>query len=205
MAQRGGIHPACSICQDNVGVSYYDQKLYAPARAKYELALALRPDRLRVHGNLGLVLYEMGDVDGALRHIRIALDDSPNDPKILTNMAHVLLTPEAPRRGDGVSRARIRNRADVRPRPRQPRARALGDRTPERALAHLTRALELKPDESTVHIGLARVHLALGDYEAARAKMLSGHARPGGRQGARARPRLGLVRRRAPVAPAGSR
>src|SRR6185369_15296911 len=70
--------PECSICQNNVGIFYYDEKLYAPARAKFELALALRPDRLRVHGNLGLVLLEMGDVDGALRHIRIALDDSPN-------------------------------------------------------------------------------------------------------------------------------
>ena len=38
---------------------------------------------------------------------------------------------------------------------------------PEEGLAYLTRALELKPDESMVHIGLARVHLALGDYEAA--------------------------------------
>ena len=40
--------------------SYYGRQLYAPAKAKYELALALRPDRLRVHGNLGLVLHEHG-------------------------------------------------------------------------------------------------------------------------------------------------
>ncbi len=39
--------PACSICQNNVGVFYYRQKLFAPAKAKYELALALRPDRLQ--------------------------------------------------------------------------------------------------------------------------------------------------------------
>jgi tetratricopeptide (TPR) repeat protein len=38
---------------------------------------------------------------------------------------------------------------------------------PAEGLAHLTRALELKPDESMVHVGLARIHLARGDYEAA--------------------------------------
>ena len=159
--------PACSICQDNVGVSYYDQKLYAPARAKFELALALRPDRLRVHGNLGLVLYEMGDVDGALRHIRIALDDSPNDPKILTNMAHVLVTQRRyAEAGAYLERAYAIAPTYVPGLVNLGLARLETGR-PEEGLAYLTRALELKPDESTVHIGLARVHLALGDYEAA--------------------------------------
>jgi Tfp pilus assembly protein PilF len=37
--------PGCSVCQNNVGVFYYDQKLYAQAWAKFELALAVRPDR----------------------------------------------------------------------------------------------------------------------------------------------------------------
>ena len=93
MALRGRIQPeTCSICQNNVGVFYYRQKLFAPAKAKYELALALRPDRVQVHGDLGLVMHGMGDVDGAMRHIRIALDASPRDPKNLTSMAYVLLT-----------------------------------------------------------------------------------------------------------------
>jgi len=38
---------------------------------------------------------------------------------------------------------------------------------PEEGLAYLTRALQLKPNEPMVHVGLARIHLARGDYEAA--------------------------------------
>ena len=159
--------PECSICQNNVGVLYYAQKLYAPAKAKYELALALRPDRLRVHGNLGLVLLEMGDVDGALRHIRIALDDSPKDPKNLTSMAYLLLTQKRHteaipylERAYAIAPTYVPGLVNL--------GLALSETgRPEEGLARLTRALELKPDESMVHIGLARVHLARGDYEAA--------------------------------------
>ena len=159
--------PECSICQNNVGVFYYRQKRYPPAKAKYELALALRPDRLRVHGNLGLVLHGMGDVDGALRHIRIALDDSPRDPKHLTSMAYVLLTQKRHaeampylERAYAIAPTYVPGLVNL--------GLALSETgRPEEGLAYLTRALELKPDESMVHIGLARVHLARGDYEAA--------------------------------------
>ena len=159
--------PECSICQNNVGVFYYRQRLYAPAKAKYDLALALRPDRLQVHGNLGLVLLEMGDVEGALRHIRIALDDSPKDPKNLTSMAYVLLTQKRHaeampylERAYAIAPTYVPGLVNL--------GLALSETGhPEEGLAHLTRALELKPDESMVHVGLARVHLARGDYEAA--------------------------------------
>jgi tetratricopeptide (TPR) repeat protein len=159
--------PECSICQHNVGVFYYQHKLYPLAKAKYELALALRPDRLRVHGNLGLVLHGMGDVDGALRHIRIALDDSPKDPKNLTSMAYVLLTQKRHaeampylERAYAIAPTYVPGLVNL--------GLALSETGhPAEGLAHLTRALELKPDESMVHVGLARVHLARGDYEAA--------------------------------------
>jgi tetratricopeptide (TPR) repeat protein len=159
--------PECSICQNNVGIFYYRQKLFAPAKAKYELALALRPDRVQVHGNLGLVLHAMGDVDGGLRQIRIALDASPKDPKNLTSMAYVLLTLKRP--GEAMS---YLERAYAIAPTYVPGLVNLGlalseTGRSEEGLTHLTRALELKPDESMVHIGLARVHLALGDYEAA--------------------------------------
>jgi tetratricopeptide (TPR) repeat protein len=120
-----------------------------------------------VHGNLGRVLHEMGDVDGALRHIRIALDDSPNDPKNLTHMAHVLLT----QKRHAEAMVYLERAYSIEP-THVPGLVTFGlalleTGRPEEGLAYLTRALELKPDESTVHIGLARVHLALGDYEAA--------------------------------------
>jgi len=159
--------PACSICQNNVGVLYYRQRLYAPAKEKYDLALALRPDRLRVHGNLGLVLHAMGDVDNAMRHIRIALDDSPKDPKNLTSMAYVLLTQKRLaeampylERAYAIAPTYVPGLVNY--------GLALSETGhPEEGLAHLNRALELKPDESMVHVGLARVHLARGNYEAA--------------------------------------
>ena len=127
----------------------------------------MRPDRLRVHGNLGLVLFEMGDVEGGLRHIRIALDDSPKDPKNLTSMAYVLLTQKRHaeampylERAYAIAPTYVPGLVNL--------GLALSETGhPAEGLAHLTRALELKPDESMVHVGLARVHLARGDYEAA--------------------------------------
>ena len=157
----------CSICQNNVGIFYYEQKLYAQAWAKFDLALALRPDRLRVHGNLGRVLHEMGDVDGALRHIRIALDDSPSDPKNLTNMAHVLLTQKRHAEAMVYLERAYSNAPTYVPGLVTFGVALMETGRPEEGLAYLTRALELKPGESTVHIGLARVHLARGDHEAA--------------------------------------
>jgi protein O-mannosyl-transferase len=159
--------PQCSMCQNNVGVFYYEQKLVALAKDKYELSLTLRPDRLHVHGNLGLALHAMGDGDGGLRHIRIALDAAPNNPKDLTNMGYVLLT----RQRHAEAMPYLERAYAIAP-TYVPVLVALGVALtetghPEQGLTYLTRALELKPDESMVHVRLARGHLARGDYEAA--------------------------------------
>ena len=120
-----------------------------------------------MHGNLGLVLHAVGDIDGATRHIRIALDDSPKDPKNLTSMAYVLLTQKRIaealpylERAYAIAPTYVPGLVNL--------GLALSETgRPDEGLAYLTRALELKPDESMVHVGLARVYLARGDYEAA--------------------------------------
>ena len=105
----------------------------------------LRPDRVQVHGNLGLVMHGMGDVDGAMRHIRIALDASPKDPKNLTSMAYVLLTlkrhSEAMpylERAYAIAPTYVPGLVNL------GLARSETGRSKE-GLAHLTRALELNP------------------------------------------------------------
>lgn len=158
------VDPSCSICQNNVGYFMYKEKLLPQAKERYELALSLRPDRLRVHGNLGLVLHSMGDVDGALRHIQISLDDSPRDTKNLTSMGYVLLTQR--RHAEALpylARAYAIDPNYV------PMLVNLGLGLSETGqtgagLAHLKRALALRPEESMVHLGLARIHLARGEY-----------------------------------------
>ena len=52
--------PACSICQANVGFALYRRHLLPLARERYELALALRPDRVKWHSGLGVVLRGHG-------------------------------------------------------------------------------------------------------------------------------------------------
>lgn len=160
--------PRCSICQNNLGVFFYRQMLFGLAKEKYELALALRPDRVRVHGNLGLVLQSMGDFDAAMHHIRIALARYPNDPDILTNAGLALL---GEKRHSGamlyLERANRINPDYV------PALISLGialveTGQPENGLAHLLRALKLRPEEPFLRFHLARAYLTLGEYEAAR-------------------------------------
>ena len=160
--------PGCSICQNNVGEVLHRQNLFALAKAQYELTLALRPDRVRVHGNLGLVLQSMGDTEASKHHFSIALARYPNEPDLLNNMGLALLNRK--RHSEAMAHLERANRVDPN---YVPALVNLGSalveaEQPEKALAHLLRALERRPGEPMVRLGLARAYLALGEYEAAR-------------------------------------
>src|SRR5262249_24466689 len=83
--------PSCSICQNNLGTTLTRRNLFSLARDRYERALALRPDRFNVHGNLGVVLHRMGDREAAMTHLYIALAHQPDSAAVLTTIAGVLL------------------------------------------------------------------------------------------------------------------
>jgi tetratricopeptide (TPR) repeat protein len=160
--------PGCSICQGALGLSFFRLKLFALAKEKYDLVLALRPDRLRMHSEIGLALQGMGDFEAAMSHHRIAVARYPNDPAVLSNMALALL--EQKRYSDAMPHLERANRIDPNYVPTLVNLGVglIGIGQPEKAVAYLSRALELTPEEPMVHFNLARAYLALGNYEAGR-------------------------------------
>jgi tetratricopeptide (TPR) repeat protein len=159
--------PRCSICQSNLGLALYRRNLFQLAREKYELALALRPDRLMWHNNLGLAFDGLGEFEQAMSHFRIALARYPKDPSIFNNMAFALLKRQ--RRAEAMPLLERAHRVDP---DYVPSLINLGvvlieTAQPSKALPYLTRAFGLKPEEPLVHFDLARVYLALGRYEMA--------------------------------------
>jgi protein O-mannosyl-transferase len=163
--------PRCSICQSNLGTSLYHRQLFALAKHRYELALALRPDRVRVHGNLGPLLQNMGDSEGALHHVNIALARYPDDPAVLGNAAVVLLGQK--RYPDAITYLERAHRIDPDFVPALVNlGAALGQSgRPAAALSYLLRACELRPDEPIAHLNLARVYRALGKSDLAQAEL----------------------------------
>ena len=162
--------PACSICQANVGFALYRRHLLPLARERYELALALRSDRVKWHSGLGVVLAGLGEWEPAMSHFRIAQARYPDDTEILTNMAGALINEK--RFSEAAPHLERANQIDPNYTPALVNLGAVLIETgrPDRALAPLSRALELLPDEPLVRVNLFRAHMALGHYDAARAE-----------------------------------
>lgn len=160
--------PRCSICQGGLGSAFYRLKLFPLAKEKYDLALALRPDRIRVHSEIGLVLQSMGDFEAAMNHHRIAVARYPNDPSVLTNMAIGLLYQK--RYAEAMPYLERANRIDPNFAPGLVNlgAALIGTDRPEAALPYLLHGKELRPDEPIVHLNLTQAYRALGKGDLAR-------------------------------------
>jgi Tfp pilus assembly protein PilF len=162
--------PSCSICQANIGFMLLRRDLLPLAREKYELALKLRPDRIKWHSGLGVVLAGLGEWEPAMSHFRIAQARYPDDAEVLTNIAGALIN--ARRFSEAIPHLERASRVDPSYTPTLVNLGAVFIETghPDKALAPLARALELIPDEPLVRVNLFRAHMALGHYEAARAE-----------------------------------
>ena len=160
--------PRCSICQINLGYFFYRQGLFTLAKEKVELALALRPDRIRVHSNLGLVLQGLGDSEAAMHHLNIALARYPDDVSMLTNMAVGFI--QQGRYAEAMPYLERANRIDPNYVPGiVNRGSALAQTGQlEAGLSYLLRARDLRPDEPQVRLNLVRAYLALARTDAAR-------------------------------------
>jgi len=160
--------PRCSICQVNLGTTFFHRGLFALAKDRYELALALRPDRVYVHGSLGMVLHRLGDHEAAMSHLGIAAAHYPDNAATLSNVAVVLLDQKA----YGAALRYFERALRVDP-DSVPRLVNLGDALvksgqPQAAIPYFVRARELRADEPVVYLHLARAYLALHQYEPAR-------------------------------------
>ncbi len=162
--------PKCALCQSNLGICFMRQRLYALAKEKFELVLALRPDRTRGHHNLAVALAGLGQTKEALEHFHIALAKYPNDPDLLNNLAGALIREE--RRDEGVQH--LQRVLEMNPE----HVAALTNfgsallraGHPEGAIPYYRRAIKVKPEETLPHFHLARAYMAVGNTEQAAAE-----------------------------------
>jgi tetratricopeptide (TPR) repeat protein len=75
----------------NLGNALLRSKRPREAAAHFRAALAVHPDSVSGHFNLGLALSDMGDVAGATREYEEALRLSPDHAAALTNLAEIAL------------------------------------------------------------------------------------------------------------------
>ncbi len=71
--------PACAMCLGNLGAALEMEGIWGPAIEPLERALALRPDYVGFHRNLGLALLRTGRTSEAIGRFRLALEYYPRD------------------------------------------------------------------------------------------------------------------------------
>jgi hypothetical protein len=72
-----------------LGVLFRMQQKLQPARLAFEMALRLNPENAKAHGNLGLVLIQIGDPLGGKQHLEAALRLNPEDQIARETLAEV--------------------------------------------------------------------------------------------------------------------
>jgi tetratricopeptide (TPR) repeat protein len=160
--------PGCAICRVNMGDHFLRLGLGAAARDQYEWALRLRPDRMKAHANLGLALADLGDIDGALRHLQVAAAKYPSDLAVLNNLASVLLTLARPMEALAQLDRVLRLDPEHVPALTNRGAALTAIRQPDAALRALHRAAEIRPDDPIIVLNLTRAYLAVGKRDDAR-------------------------------------
>ena len=64
-----------------LGLTLFNLEEYADAKEHFLRSMALEPDRAAaVHHNLGVLAFQMGDMQTALSEFQLALDEDPGDP-----------------------------------------------------------------------------------------------------------------------------
>ncbi|PYM07738.1 MAG: hypothetical protein DMD82_04895 [Candidatus Rokuibacteriota bacterium] len=91
--------PACAMCLGNVGDALEREGLWAPALPLLERALALRPQYVGFHRNLGLALLQTGRYPQAIAELELALVYYPHDAHVRHYLALARAVQERPRAG----------------------------------------------------------------------------------------------------------
>lgn len=71
----------------NLGVAFYQLGHIEQARLAFQSAVRLEPQNGICRYNLGCVLEEVGEIDGAIEHLRFAADEIPSHPDVHFNLA----------------------------------------------------------------------------------------------------------------------
>ena len=84
----------------------------ALARACFEMAVDHNPEFAPAQGNLGVVLWQSGELEPALEHLYKALELDPEDPDILHNSAVALLAAGETESAAGLLKAYLQRHPD---------------------------------------------------------------------------------------------
>lgn len=127
---------------------------YKGGEAAYREAIGKRPEHVRAHTGLALILQEKGSYDEALKSLETANRLQPDDPAILTTMGGILLRKDGGEAGRGKAEPYLRKAVELDP--------SLADGwynlgnfellagRPKVAVEHLAKALQFAPD----HMGI---------------------------------------------------
>jgi tetratricopeptide (TPR) repeat protein len=159
---------ACAICQNNLGALLYNEGHYAAARGYLERALQLRPDRDKVHKDLGLTLMYLGLNVDAIAHFRRAVELAPSDVEVRNDLGVALLR----ERRYQEALAHFRYALTIRPDDVMVLSNVgqvyVDIGTPERSLDYLKRSVALDPKAPRSHVALGLAYAGLGRLDAAR-------------------------------------
>lgn len=80
-----------AMAHTNVGVALADQERWGEAAAAYRRALAVEPELLEAHLNLGSTLRVLGEHRSALEHLDRAYTLAPDDPEVVHQLGQAHL------------------------------------------------------------------------------------------------------------------
>ncbi len=162
---------------DITAAAHHHNNLAAEALMEGELDLAiehldiatkLAPTFEKALNNLGVVRARSGDIEGAMEAYERGLEAAPGDVPLMTNLARL-----HQQLGDAARAMEILSQIeDVKT--TNPfffvyrGELALSQDRPAEALEHMRKALSLDSEVPEVHVGLAKVYLALGELNKAR-------------------------------------
>ena len=78
----GGGFPRRAYSINNLGIIAKKEGNLQKAELQFRNAIALKPDYAGAHFNLGLLLMEKKDIDGAVAELQVAAKLAPNEDKI---------------------------------------------------------------------------------------------------------------------------
>jgi tetratricopeptide (TPR) repeat protein len=157
------VEPECSICQNNIGALLVNSGNSTASLPYFAQSIALRPDREKAYGGIGLALIQLGRPADAEAHLRRALAADSRDVGLLNNLGTALL-----RQGkflDAIPylrRALVLDERNLRARSNLAAALA-GSGDIDAALHHFHRAVDQDAFSAEARIGLVLAYVEKGD------------------------------------------
>jgi tetratricopeptide (TPR) repeat protein len=154
--------PECTVCLYNQGALLYNRGKPALAVQRFEQIMAVRPDRARAQGNLGLAYVALGDLPRAAQEYRSFLSRMPDDIEAHNNLGVIWIALGRPR--DAIFEFEYALRLQDNPVFRANLALALLDLPDvDRAVAEAERAVRKRPDLVQGRFALGLAYARRGD------------------------------------------